>query len=75
VIPQAGFRIDSVAGKAGSVVANLASVLGLAFYVADRSSSLPPLSGPARLDVVLHLSILTAIAYGIAWSLVERWFH
>ncbi len=68
-------RIDSLAAKAGSVIANLASVLGFAFYIADRTSTLPPLSGPMRLNVVLHLAILSAIAFGILWSLTERCFR
>src|SRR5207253_6719224 len=35
---------------------------------------MPNSSGVDRLKVVLHLSVLTALAYGIVWSLSERVF-
>jgi hypothetical protein len=67
-------RISVLGIKFGSVLANLASVAGFAFYIADRTSSLPTVSGARALNVVLHLAVLSAIAYGVFWAIVELLF-
>jgi hypothetical protein len=65
-------RITIIGVKLGSVIANFASIAGFAFYLADRTSSIPTVSGPGALNRVLHLALLSAILYGILWSLAER---
>jgi len=63
--------IDVFAVKMGTVIPNIATVLGFAFYINDRTSKLPP-SGLPSLDIVLHLGLLAAIFYGIIWKLADR---
>lgn len=65
-------RITIIGVKLGSVIANFASIAGFAFYIADRTSSLPSVSGSDALNRVLHLAVLSAIFYGVLWSLAER---
>jgi hypothetical protein len=67
-------RLTIIGVKLGSVLANFASIAGFAFYIADRTSSLPNVSGPEALNRVLHLAVLSAILYGVIWSLAERVF-
>lgn len=67
-------RVTVTGVKLGSVLANLASIASIAAYIGDRTSSFPTKSGPEALNVVLHLAILTAIVYGVLWSVAERIF-
>lgn len=60
--------------KLGSVIANLASIASFSFYIAERTSSLPTKSGLGGFNVVLHLTVLSAIAFGTLWSTAERCF-
>jgi hypothetical protein len=66
--------LDVVGIRLVTVLCNFASVGGFVFSIAERASAMPNLSGGDRLNVVLHLSVLTALAYGIVWSLSERVF-
>jgi hypothetical protein len=68
-------RIPRLSGAGiGSIFGNFASIAGFLLYLADRTSSLPGKSGLVGLNIILHLTILTAIAYGILWSLAEMAF-
>lgn len=68
------FTDPGTGAKFGSILANLASIASLGFYIADRTSSIPGRSGFSGLDIILHLALLTAIAFGILWSIAERLF-
>lgn len=57
--------------KLGSVIANVASIASFAFYIAERTSSLPHPPGMSSLNVVIQLSIVSAIAYGILWAIAD----
>jgi len=67
-------QITIAAVKVGTVLANLSSIVGFSFCIAERTSNLPTKSGLTGLNVVFHLSVLTAIAFGVLWSLAERQF-
>jgi hypothetical protein len=67
-------RFTVISVKLGSVLANFASIAGFAFYIADRTSSLPSVSGPEALNHVIHLALLSAILYGVLWALAELLF-
>src|SRR5437870_9303809 len=67
-------NITIVGVKFGSIVANLASIASFSFYIAERTSSLPTKSGLSGLNIVLHLTVLTAIAFGVLWSIAKRIF-
>ncbi len=57
-----------------SVVGSLCSIIGLCMYIADRYTGLPEVPRLTRLSIVIQLGLLTAIAYGAFWTLVERLF-
>lgn len=67
-------NITVVGVKLGSVIANLASIASFSLYIAERTSTLPTRSGVTSLNVVLHLAILTAIAFGVLWTVAELVF-
>ena len=67
-------NITVVGVKLGSVIANLASIASFSLYIAERTSTLPTKSGLPNLNVVLHLAILTAIAFGVIWTLADLIF-
>jgi hypothetical protein len=66
---------DAVAPKIGTIMGNVASIGSLSIYIVERSSHESSLSGFASLNVVIHLALVCAIAYGILWSLTERMFR
>jgi hypothetical protein len=73
-------QVAAQGAKIGGLAANLASIAGLAVTIADRSpgpdraSAFPGALGLNSLNIALHLSILSAIAFGIFWSIAERKF-
>ena len=67
-------NITVVGVKLGSVIANLASIASVSLYIAERTSTLATRSGVSSLNVVLHLAILTAIAFGVLWTVAELVF-
>jgi hypothetical protein len=53
--------------KFGSFVANVATLVGLGLYISDRKPALATKSGLEALGVVVYLTLLVAIFYGILW--------
>jgi hypothetical protein len=60
--------------KYGGIIANFVSIASFAFYLTDRTSSTPRGFSSGGLNVVLHLTLVSAITYGILWSLAEQIF-
>jgi len=66
------FAVPGTGAKFVSIIASLASIASFAFTIADRTSGLPARSGFSGLNVVLHLALLTAIAFGGLWTIAEK---
>ena len=75
IAPATAKATETVALKLGCLIANLASIAGFLFYLVDRTSASYSPSGLSGLNVVLHLSLLTCLGYGILWASAERIFH
>lgn len=58
--------------KFGSFIANVATLVGLGLYISDRRSTLATKSGPEALGIVVYLTLLVAIFYGVLWIVTER---
>lgn len=67
-------KLDAVAKKMFSVAGTLAGFASLIVSFAQLSPSRPVMAGIGGFNVVLHLSVLTAIAWGLLWRLIERSF-
>lgn len=65
-------RFSAIGVKFGVVIANIASILSLGLSISDRTPSLATKSGSEALSVVLHLTLLVAILYGVLWAIAER---
>jgi hypothetical protein len=65
----------AIAIKFGTFIAGVASILSLALSISDRTPTLATKSGAEALGVVLHLTLIVAILYGVLWAVAERVFH
>ena|SRR5438094_65497 len=57
--------------KFGSFIANVGTLVGLGLYISDRRPTLAAKSGPEALGIVVYLTLLVAIFYGLLWVLAE----
>jgi hypothetical protein len=65
--------VDTFARRAATGLGAVAGILGLIVSIAQRSPSIPTMSGIGAVNVVLHLTLLCAIAYGILWGTADKW--
>jgi hypothetical protein len=57
--------------KFGSFIVNVATLVGLGLYISDRRPTLATKSGPEALGIVVYLTLLVAIFYGVLWIAAE----
>jgi len=57
--------------KFGSFIANVATLVGLGLYISDRRPTLATKSGPEALGIVVYLTLLVAVFYGVLWIVAE----
>jgi len=55
----------------GIFIANVATLIGLGLYISDRRPTLSTKSGPEALGIVVYLTLLVAVFYGVLWVLAE----
>lgn len=69
--------LPPIAVKAGGVIGTICSVASLLLSLVDRrpiASGISSPTGTGVLTTIFHLGVLTALAYGLLWTLAERMF-
>ena len=67
-------KLDALAKKLCSVAGTLVTFAALIYSFSRLSPSRPAMAGVSGFNIILHLALLTWVAYGILWRAAEKLF-